>query len=308
MTGGGIILQRGVVILMKLVENQFPLISIITVSFNAAEFIEQTILSVFSQTYPYIEYIIIDGASSDGTVEIIRKYESRLAYWHSKPDRGLTHAFNLGFAQSHGDWILYLNADDFFLDHSVVEQMVPHLMLNQEADVVHGRIMSVSREQTPTPLLLKPIYYGNPWRWEDSRWEAIIPHPAAFTNRSYFKKVGEFDESWQIAVDYEFYLRAGRRLKAHFVPVNMSVMRVGGLSGSNQVVRIRREYRQVQQKYGTLSFGLRWFNFYWQIIQYVKRLFLHKIFDRYASKFAFKDRMSGKLINDFKNGVKFPTP
>jgi glycosyltransferase involved in cell wall biosynthesis len=308
MTGGDIIAQRDVVILMKLVEQKFPIISIITVSFNAAEFIEQTIQSVLSQTYPHIEYIIIDGASTDGTVEIIRNYESRLAYWRSKPDRGLAHAFNLGFAQSHGDWILYLNADDFFLDHAVVEKMVPHLMLNQGADVVYGRVMSVSREQTPAPLLLKPIYYGNPWRWEDSRWEAVIPHPAAFTNRSYFKKVGEFDKSCQITVDYEFYLRAGRQLKAYFVPVNMSAMRVGGLSGNNQVVRIRREYRQVQQKYRVLPFGLLWFNFYWPIIQHFKRYVLHKIFDRYASKFAFKDRMSGKLINDFKHGVKFPTP
>ena len=91
-----------------------PLISIITVCLNGAEFIEQTIQSVLCQTYPHKEYIIIDGGSTDGTVEIIRKYQSRLAYWHSQADQGLAHAFNLGFEQSHGDWIVYLHADDFF--------------------------------------------------------------------------------------------------------------------------------------------------------------------------------------------------
>ena len=92
------------------------LISIITVCLNAMEYIEQTITSVMAQTYPNLEYIIIDGGSLDGTVDIIRKYESRLAYWHSQPDRGIAHAFNLGLAQAHGDWILYLNADDLLLD------------------------------------------------------------------------------------------------------------------------------------------------------------------------------------------------
>ena len=105
-----------------------PLISIITVSHNAADFIEQTIASVLSQTYPFIEYIVIDGASSDGTVDIIRRYESRLAYWHSKPDRGIAQAFNLGLEQAGGDWIVYLNADDFFVDTSVVSRMVPYLL------------------------------------------------------------------------------------------------------------------------------------------------------------------------------------
>jgi hypothetical protein len=185
------------------------------------------------------------------------------------------------------------------LDNSVVEQMVPHLMIHQEADVVYGRVMSVSREQTPIPLPLKPIYYGNPWRWEDSCWQAVIPHPAAFTNRNYFKKVGGFDELWQIVVDYEFYLRAGQGLKTHFVPVNLTAMRVGGVSGNNQVVRKWREYRQVHQKYGTLPYLLLWSNFFWQIFRHFTRIIMHKLVDPYASSFNLKNRMSGKLIDDF---------
>ena len=100
---------------MKYENSADMLISVITVCFNAAEYIEQTITSVMAQTYPHLEYIIIDGGSRDGTVEIIRKYESRLAYWHSQPDRGIAHAFNLGLAQARGEWIVCLNADDILL-------------------------------------------------------------------------------------------------------------------------------------------------------------------------------------------------
>lgn len=285
---------------VKLVEQKFPLISIITVSFNAAEFIEQTIKSVLSQTYPHIEYIIIDGASNDGTVEIIRKYESRLAYWHSKPDRGLAHAFNLGFAQSHGDWILYLNADDFFLDNSVVEQMVPQLMINREADVVFGRVMAVSRQENPDPLPLAKMYHGNSWCWPKFRWFDPIPHQGAFTHRSYFNKVGGFDESLRIVIEYELYLRAGKRLKARFTPINVSAMRVGGISGNGQIVQLLREYRRVQQKTRALPVVLCWINFFWRFLRYSLARTFHILLDSHAEKFSFRNRLSGNLIRSIK--------
>jgi GT2 family glycosyltransferase len=211
------------------------------------------------------------------------------------PDRGLAHAFNLGLAQAKGDWLVYLNTDDFFLENSTIEQMVPHLMLNKEADVVFGRIMSVSREVHPSPLPLKRIFYGKPWSWHTTRWQAVIPHPAAFTNRKYFNQVGGFDESLRIVLDYEFYLRARLSLKAVFVPLTLSAMRVGGLSGGNQVLRMWREYRQVQQKAGVASVPLIWLNFFWNIALYFLRAFFHGLLDPYSSKITlkFKNRMTG---------------
>ncbi len=110
---------------------KLPQISIITISYNAVEFIEPTIRSVLTQSYPLIEYIIIDGGSTDGTTEIIQHYAASLAYWHSRPDRGIAQAFNLGLAQAQGDWILYLNADDLLLDSAVIEKMASHLLYHQ---------------------------------------------------------------------------------------------------------------------------------------------------------------------------------
>ena len=99
-----------------------PHISVITVCLNGAEFIEQAIQSVLSQSYPLMEYIIIDGGSTDGTREIVHSYESRLDYWHSRPDRGVAHAFNCGLTQAQGDWILFLNADDLDYLISLVKE------------------------------------------------------------------------------------------------------------------------------------------------------------------------------------------
>ena len=187
-----------------------PLISIVTVCLNGAKYIEQTIQSVVSQTFPDKEYIIIDGGSKDGTIDIIKKYESHLAYWHSKPDRGLAHAFNLGFEHSQGDWVIYLNADDFFMEPTVLEKMAPHLMAHEQDDAVMGQLFWMTREDSPKP---RPLFcvYANPWRWQNFRRYCSMPHQSTFTNRSFFNRVGPFDESYKIAVDYEFFLRARQK-------------------------------------------------------------------------------------------------
>lgn len=217
--------------------NNQPLISIITPCLNAVEFIEQTIQSVLSQTYRNLEYIIIDGASTDGTVDIIRRYQDHLAYWHSKPDQCIAHAFNLGLSQARGEWILFLNADDYLFGQGVVDFMVPHLLEHQDADVVFGRVALVPRWDLTTGL--SPELHGGLWNWQRFRFICTIPHQAAFTNRKYFDRVGFFDEKFFIASDYEHYLRAGPHLSARFVPHTVSVMRDGGLSLANIVPSLK---------------------------------------------------------------------
>jgi glycosyltransferase involved in cell wall biosynthesis len=228
---------------MMLLPLNSPSISVITACLNAAEFIEQTIQSVLSQTYPQMEYIIVDGASTDGTVDIIRKYESRLAYWHSKPDRGLAHAFNLGLAQAHGEWILYLNADDYFPDSSVIEKMIPHLVRHTDADVVYGQIALIPRDGLPVGAPAN--IFGGPLQWERFRLVCILPHQAAFTSRTYFDRVGNFYERIRIAVDYEHYLRGGPNLKAIFVPQIVSAMRLGGIGHKYRWLSLK-EWQYVQ--------------------------------------------------------------
>lgn len=243
---------------VKSIEKSFPLISVITVSLNAGKFMEQTIKSVLFQTYPRIEYIIIDGGSTDGTVDIIRSYQSRLAYWHSKVDRGLAHAFNLGLSRAGGEWILYLNADDYFFDHQAVESMVPHLLTHQNADVVFGQVALIPRNNL-TPGA-SPAIYGRPWRWQEFRFVCTIPHQAAFTRREYFERVGWFNESLRFAMDYEHYLRGGSHLVARFVPRTVSVMREGGAS-LNNIIPSLKEWRLAQTANRAASPLLLWGNY-----------------------------------------------
>ena len=115
-----------------------PRITVITPSFNQAAYLEQTISSVLDQGYPNLEYIIIDGGSTDGSVEIIRKFEDRIAYWVSEKDRGQAHAINKGIQRATGDIIAYLNSDDYYLEGSLA-RVAEHFSRHPDVDLIHGR-------------------------------------------------------------------------------------------------------------------------------------------------------------------------
>ena len=121
---------------MNLFKETDTLISIVTVSYNAVLTIEQTILSVINQTYPNVEYIIIDGGSTDGTVDIIKKYANKIAYWVSEPDKGIYDAMNKGGLKATGDFIQFLNAGDWFENEHVIEKIFKDWY--KRVDVIYG--------------------------------------------------------------------------------------------------------------------------------------------------------------------------
>lgn len=208
------------------------MISVVTICRNAGEFLDQCMRSVLAQDFPDVEYVVIDGGSTDGSLEIILRHAHRLGYWHSRPDRGLADAFNQGVARSTGEWLIFLNADDFFVDPTALSRMSSHLAHTPQADVVFGQVQLMTREARPKPILRS----GRPWHWQDFRRRDTIPHPAAFTARHFFAAVGGFSEDFRIAVDYEHYLRAGERLDARFVPELVSGVRIDGLSRASASV------------------------------------------------------------------------
>lgn len=213
-------------------------------SFDSAEYIEHCIGSVLGQDFDDYEYVIIDGGSTDGTREIIEKYSGRLAYWQSKPDRGLYHAFNLGVLHSRGRWLLFLNSDDYFAGHDVFSKFAPALHQNPDADVVFGQIFVVTREKMPETISGP---HGRAFEWRRFIVRDIIPHPAAFTKRDFIEKYEGFSEEYTSAADYELYLRAGRSLKAIFIPTLVAYMRLGGKSTKNFVTSLM-ESRKAQMQ------------------------------------------------------------
>lgn len=218
-----------------------PRISVITVCLNAADFIEQCMQSVIGQNLEGVDYVVIDGGSTDGTVNIIERYVGKISYWHSKPDRGLGQAFNLGVQHSRGEWLLFLNADDYFCRTDALEMLVG-CATSPEVDVVYGQVQPVSRGSSPRSV-------GNAVGWPFSPCafllRDLIPHPAALTSRAYFSRVGPFREDLKIVLDYEHYLRSYRTLKTAFLPKVLTHMRVGGISSDRAVCL--REMLHVQK-------------------------------------------------------------
>jgi len=246
-----------------------PLISIITVCYNAEEYIEQCIQSVLSQDFDNFEYIIIDGGSTDATLNVIEKYQDELAYWHSKPDRGISHAFNQGLEQAKGEWIVFLNADDCYCNTKVLSSIASVLRVSANIDLVYGQIQIVKRQQCIEPI---SGLVGQSWEWKSFRFHSTIPHPASFTHKRLFERLGLFDENFRNALDYEFYLRAGKTLKVLYVSDLWVWMRTGGMS-TDEAYRSYAESRDAQIKHAVFGHSIAWVIY----IYYVMRIWLGKL-------------------------------
>lgn len=208
-----------------------PLISVITICRNAADFIQQCIESVVAQNFDDFEYVVIDGGSTDGTQPIIEKYSDYIAYWHSKPDRGLSHAFNLGVEHSRGKWLFFLNADDIFVSPNVLCEVAANLRVPSEADVIFGQVAVVDRSDW---TCVKGGPYGGQFSWRSFMVMNTIPHQGAFISRELFSRVGMYTEKLALAADYELFLRAGPTIDARCIPLLVAYMRDGGVSKRNQ--------------------------------------------------------------------------
>lgn len=182
-----------------------PYVSVITPSFNQAPFLADTIQSVLVQTYPNIEYIVIDGGSTDGSVDIIQCYADRLAHWVSEPDRGQAHAINKGLAVARGDIIGWLNSDDVYFPDTV-DTAVETFADSPLVDVVYGRLVRIDAAGAPIPTPLLPkdrLTLGR----DNAIGECIVNQPGSFWRREVMERVGYINEDLQYALDHEYWIR-----------------------------------------------------------------------------------------------------
>ena len=200
-----------------------PLISIVSIVFNDLEGFKKTFNSVVEQSYTKIEYIVIDGGSKDGTGEFIKEHADQLSYWVSERDKGISDAFNKGVKAAKGDWIVLLNAADYFQDTTSIQRMIPYLEKNKEADIVYGKLTEVDKNGK------KGKSFGKAFDRTSFERECTIIHPACFHNKQFFEKNGLFSLDFKIAMDYELFLRK-RDLKAVFVDEKITFMETGGAS------------------------------------------------------------------------------
>jgi glycosyltransferase involved in cell wall biosynthesis len=227
-----------------------PLITVVVAVFNGSSTLQQCIDSVARQTYAKRELIVIDGASTDGTVELLRNNQNAISYWVSEPDRGIFSAWNKALKRAHGEWICFLGADDYLWDEKVLEQMSARLRdMPGDVDVAYGKIMIVNSKGDDIHL------FGTSWDKVRSRFKQLmsIPHQATMHRRSLFQRHGDFDESFRIAGDYEFLLRELKSAEARFIPdVIVAAMRQGGGISSTPANAwvVLRETRKAQLKHG----------------------------------------------------------
>ena len=224
-----------------------PRISIITPSFNQVAFIERTISSVLGQHYPNLEYIIIDGGSTDGTVDIIRKFEAKLAYWVSEKDRGQSHAINKGLKLATGDIIGYLNSDDYYLD-GVFEHVAEAYRADPSIDLWHGRCRIVDQYGAKVDERVGSIKrYDEILDLWDVWWKRRnFVQPEVFWTRRIGEKVGSFREDLHWVMDYEYWLRilaAGGNVG--FIDSELAAFRLQPNQKSTQPTRTAEELLQV---------------------------------------------------------------
>ena len=191
--------------------NSLPKITVVTPSYNQGPFLEQTILSVLGQLYGNLEYIVIDGGSTDESVDILRRYEPQLTYWVSEKDNGQAQALNKGFARATGDILCWLNSDDFLLP-GALQTAVRHL---QDADFIYGNCLSFSDKGSRSIVNRPPAHDHEHLALVD-----YIVQPSTFWRRTLWEKTGTLNESYHYAFDWEWFLRAdrlGRMAKADFI-------------------------------------------------------------------------------------------
>lgn len=203
-----------------------PLITVVTVVYNGDKFLEETILSVINQTYDNVEYLIIDGGSTDGTLDIIRKYEHAIDYWVSEKDNGIYDAMNKGIDLATGEWINFMNAGDGIYAHSVLSDLFTH-QNHQKAQILYGNhqvIYPSGRTRCVKAGLMKNLWKGSQFC-----------HQASFVKADYHK-AHKFNLCTKIVADFEFYYKAWQNnVQFKFVDVVVAKFEAGGVSDIKRI-------------------------------------------------------------------------
>lgn len=245
-------------------------ISIITVSYNSAKTIEETLKSVKKQTYSNIEYIVIDGGSKDETISIIKKYEDLISYWVSEPDKGLYDAINKGINKATGDFIGIINSDDTFFENNTVEKIAEFLIENSELDAITGDIV----QHKDNKIIRK--YSSSKWSPEKLKIGFMAPHPSIFIKTSLFSKYGNYKNGYRIAADYELIIRFFLKHKINYKYSNIitTSMATGGASSSGYksykiiTQEIKKAFDENKINYAPLKVKYR---FIWKIWGYINK-------------------------------------
>jgi len=215
-----------------------PKVSIVMPSFNQVEFIERSILSVLNQSYPNIELIVIDGGSTDGSVEIIKHYQDRISYWESKSDHGQVHAINKGLAIATGEWVGWQNSDDLF-SVDAVQKMVEQAQQEPSANLVIGDMCLIDSDDQR----IRDIKYITPSYHSILAEGMVLTNQSALWRKAIHSSIGYLNESLHYGFDYEWFLRILKKYRAVHVAKVLGYLRIHNQTKSSlQLPEFKKEY------------------------------------------------------------------
>ncbi|HEU4867664.1 MAG TPA: glycosyltransferase family 2 protein [Actinomycetota bacterium] len=214
-----------------------PSVSVIVATLNSAGTLGACIDSVSAQEGVSVELLVIDGGSSDGTVQILEANDASIAYWVSEPDRGVYHAWNKALERATGRWVCFLGADDRLAGSGTLRTLVD-LGDRTDVDLICSRVRYRASEKTGSSVV------GQPWDWSKMTRFMCVAHPGLLHRRSLFNRFGRFSEEYRIAGDYEYLLRLGDRVTTAFL--EEVTVDVGGAGLSSDATWTLREVRLIQ--------------------------------------------------------------
>lgn len=253
-------------------DTNYPKISIVTPSYNQAEFLERTILSVLNQNYPNLEYIIIDGGSTDGSVEIIKKYERYLVYWVSEKDKGQTDAINKGFQKGTGEILAWLNSDDTYLPETFYK-VVKGLEQNPETDLIFGNIYFIDESDKRIGELRFTEFGFDTLIYEGGN----LHQTGTFWKKEIYKRVGGLNSNYKFCMDYDFFCRIGKMGKLFYVKDYFANFRIHANAKSSTIYHIgHKEHKEIMMRY--IPQGMNEWNLkYKKFICIIRRFFKYVI-------------------------------
>ena len=226
--------------------DRLPRISVVTPSFNQARYLERTIRSVLDQGYPNLEYLVYDGASTDGSVEIIQRYADRLDYWQSQPDGGQSAAINAGWHRANGEILAWLNSDDYYLP-GVLRFVGEHFRDHPEVLVLYGTCERVDQGGAYLGFV------GTAFRMRDLLYSRqIIPQPTAFLRRKVIDSVGPLDPSLRYSMDYDLFIRVAKVSTPSFVARRLAGATVHSEAKTTaDRIPAKRETQMIRMRYSS---------------------------------------------------------
>jgi len=233
------------------------LFSIITVTYNASQWLERTVQSIISQSCPYIEYIIIDGNSTDGTLDIIKKYQSAIAHYVSEPDNGLYDAMNKGLKLASGDYVWFINAGDTLFSENTVREIVNILDGENLPDIIYGETQIVDRQGNS--LALRRLKAPEKLTWKSFSMGMLVCHQSFLVKRTI---VEQYDLQYRFTADYDWCIRCMKKADTIFnTHLILSQFLEAGLSAANRKESLKERYRIMCKNYGKLPTQIRhiWF-------------------------------------------------